>query len=79
MDLISQHIMAMIAEIPWSVGADGAKISSPDLAELDECAAELRDDELLRVAAGNVKGSEMSQVKEMVIPPAKPQKVHFPT
>jgi hypothetical protein len=48
-----RHIQAMIDEIPWAFGDEGDKVyRDTEVGRFDRMAAELRDDELLQVAAG---------------------------
>jgi hypothetical protein len=49
---IEKHVKAMLDEIPWASGADATTILRPAVARADAGAAELRDDELQRLAAG---------------------------
>lgn len=50
---IERHIQTMVEEIPWAVGSDGEKVyRTKALGRLDNMAAELRDDEVLSIAAG---------------------------
>jgi hypothetical protein len=52
--LIERHIHAMLTEIPWTVGSEAKAIyAGTDIGRYDEMAAELRDEELLLVAAGD--------------------------
>lgn len=48
-------IFALINDIPWAVGDDGAKLfEGKPLGKYDEGAAELRDDEVIKVGAGQL-------------------------
>jgi hypothetical protein len=48
-----KNVEAFMSDIPWSVGMDGAKaVEGTPMAALDEGAAEMRDDELLLLSAG---------------------------
>ncbi len=50
---IERHINSMLGEIPWTVGAESKQLfEGTTVGEFDEMSAELRDDELLLVAAG---------------------------
>jgi len=56
--LIEQHVHTMMTELPWVVGAEAEEIfSGTIIGDYDKMGAELRDDELLLVAAGQ-KGPE---------------------
>lgn len=48
---IERHVAAMLEAIPWRVGAPGEE-SPPELRAFDTAAAELRDDQLMRVCSG---------------------------
>jgi hypothetical protein len=75
-----QHIAALLKELPWASGANASKVA-PAVAELDRAAAELRADELLRLAAGE-QVPEASALKELQLPPprskAKPPSILEP-
>lgn len=63
-------IKSMIDEIPWAVGMDGAKMfEGKALGEFDDEAAELRDEEVIQVAAGDVK--VIDDLPKMLPPPRK--------
>ena len=62
-------IMAMMNEIPWAVGADGAKIfEGKAIGRYDEEAAELRDAEVLKVGTGQ---QITDDIPKMLPPPRK--------
>lgn len=50
---VENQLSRVLTQIPWSVGKDGAEmVRGTEIGRIDESAAELRDDELLLVAAG---------------------------
>jgi len=52
---IEKHIHAMLAELPWTVGKEARELfEGTAVGQFDEMAAELRDDELQLVAAGEM-------------------------
>ena len=70
-----QHLEAFLKDIPWAVGSDAELIhGGTPLGKYDDGAAELRDDEVLRVAAGEAIDPDLP-VK--IPPPRKrtPQKI----
>jgi hypothetical protein len=53
--ILEQHVKAMLEDIPWMVGADAEACHSGTLlGEVDTFAAEPRDDEVQRLAAGEI-------------------------
>ncbi len=51
--LIERHIHAMLTEIPWTVGNDSKEVfEGTVIGDYDKMAAELRDDELMLITAG---------------------------
>jgi hypothetical protein len=74
---IEMHIQAMLDDIPWPTGADGAAVVAdrcPALAAADTLAAELRDDEVCRLAAGG-EVAGMAEVAELKLPPPRRERV----
>jgi hypothetical protein len=67
-NILTKHIAALIDEIPWDVGEDAEKQLPPGLAEYDRGAAELRDEEIFRLALGQ-EPKELKAVKEFKMPP----------
>lgn len=67
-----KHIKAMIDEIPWMVGKKGAKaLEGTELGKYDEYAAELRDEEVMRLAAGEVLDAEYLESRPKMLPPPR--------
>lgn len=72
---IERHVKALIDEIPWAVGDDGKKmLAGTALGQYDEGAAELRDDELIQVSAGQKLLSSEEFLQELP-PPRKKETV----
>lgn len=70
-----RHIKAMLDGIPWAVGDDGERMAQGTaLGEFDKAAAELRDDEVLQVAATNGKGNSTSSLEMLPALPAPAKK-----
>ena len=66
-----RHIKAMLDDLPFAVGDDGEKMSrGTAIGEWDKEAAELRDDELLRVSHGEEVTGEVLKA----LPPPRKQK-----
>lgn len=69
-----RHIKAMVEEIPWAVGDEGARAHEGTvLGRLDNMAAELRDDEVLLVASGKPVPGLADDFPERLPPPRKQQ------
>jgi len=67
-----RHIQALIDEIPWAVGDEGKKTYGKTIVgRFDEMAAELRDDELLQLAAGQAVPRLAKDFPERLPPPRK--------
>lgn len=68
---IDKHISALLKGMPWAAGAAGREsIANTPLEALDDAAAELRDDELLLVSAGE-KPKSIEEVPMMQLPPPR--------
>jgi hypothetical protein len=63
---IERHVKAMMDSIPWTKSDQRNEVLSPDVAKFDDCAAELRSDELMRVAAGE---NVVEDILKMKLPP----------
>lgn len=62
-------ILAMMNGIPWAVGDEGAKMfEGKPIGEYDKAAAELRDDEVLKVGTGQLITND---IPKMLPPPRK--------
>ena len=73
---IEQNIMAMVSEVQWTAGSidSNAHRTSGSMLEFDGMAAELRDDELMEVAAGGRPTLEsMRELKSLTISDVSPQ------
>lgn len=69
-----KHIKAMIDELPWTLGADGAALYEGTIVgRLDALSAELRDDELLMLASGRPVARLADDVLDALPPPRKPK------
>lgn len=65
-----RHIQALLEDIPWSLGADGEMLlEGTVLGEYDKGAAELRDEEVLRMSSGQDFTPE--DVPQQIPPPRK--------
>lgn len=65
---IERHIHAMLTEIPWTVGSGAKEIfEGTVIGEYDEMAAELRDEELMLITAGE-QPAGVVEVNGLVIP-----------
>ncbi len=64
---LERHIKAAVDSMPFMVGMEAEKHLSPAIAEYDRGAAELRDDELLRVGAGEILPTE-AEIKSLKLP-----------
>jgi hypothetical protein len=69
-NVLARHIEALFNEIPWAVGADAEEHLPPPVAECDRGAAELRDDELSCLAAGQ-EPQGLADVKALELPPPR--------
>jgi hypothetical protein len=69
---VDRHIQGLLGSIPWVLGEDGRKLGAGKaLGRLDALPAELRDDEVLRIAAGeSVPGLEEDFPRRL--PPPRP-------
>jgi hypothetical protein len=70
---IEKHVGALINELNtvWQVGVDDEEDGAPALLKFDRGAAELRDDELLLVAAGDVNESQLDGLEQLTMPPPR--------
>jgi hypothetical protein len=70
---IERNISAMLDEIPWTCGTVGKEIyEGTEIGTYDKCAAELRDEELMLLAAGEaMPGLEVLKDLEMPLAPEK--------
>lgn len=59
---LEQHLKQVLVDYPWSVGPSRPGEVPPQLAQLDQAAAELRDDELMRAA----RGEELENADEIL-------------
>lgn len=67
-----RHIKAMIDEIPWAIGDQGDKAySGTVLGRFDNMAAELRDDEVLKIGAGEAVAGIDKNWPDKLPPPRK--------
>lgn len=74
--VIEKHINAMLTEIPWTVGTQAREIfEGTTIGRYDEMAAELRDEEMLLVAAGE-KPMALEEVPGLVMPTGKEVKAN---
>lgn len=65
-----RHIQGMLEAIPWALGADGeAVVAGTKLGEFDQLGAELRDDEVLKLSAGD--DVELEDLTPLRIPPPR--------
>ena len=65
---MEKHIHAMLTEIPWTVGMEAkAVFEGTTVGRYDEMAAELRDEELLLVGAGD-KCPDLDELPGLVMP-----------
>lgn len=71
-NILERHIAALIEELPWSCGKDGANEVTPAVAEFDQSVVELRDDELLRLSAGEHL-PELDELKTLEMPAPTPK------
>lgn len=72
---IERHIKAMIDDLPWAVGDQGAQaLNGTALGEFDTMAAELRDDEILQVSAGEVPAGLVDELFPMKLPEPRKRK-----
>jgi hypothetical protein len=68
---IERHVAVMLGELPWVHGAAAREVfKDTELGAYDERAAELRDDELMLVAAGETV-PKMENIKDLELPPAQ--------
>lgn len=50
---VEKHVSAMLSELPWTVGAEGAKLySGSAIEEFDQGAAELNEEEIMLIGSG---------------------------
>ncbi len=67
-----RHIKAMVDEIPWAVGDEGAKASAGTmLGRMDKMAGELRDDEVLKISSGQTVPGLADDFPDRLPPPKK--------
>lgn len=67
---LEQHMKQLLEDIPWMVGPGQPGDGPPQLAELDQAGAELRDDELMRVARGE-KLENAEEILNLKLPPPR--------
>jgi hypothetical protein len=68
---IERHIHAMLAELPWTTGEEAEKVyAGSEMIAYDKMAAELRDDELMLINAGQ-RPLGIEDVPGLVIPPPR--------
>lgn len=73
LNALEHHINAMLAELPWCHGTAAREaFQDTELGPFDECAAELRDDELQLVAAGEA-GPKFEEIQCLNIGPPRPK------
>lgn len=74
--VLETHIKASMNDIPWAVGSDGEKLFAGTLVgRFDEMSSELRDDELLLMASGQVvRTVEPDNFPKALPPPRKDKK-----
>lgn len=69
-NLLERHIGALLNEIPWASGWDGAEQVAPAVAAFDEGAVELRDDEL-QLLSGGAELPHLEELKALNMPAPK--------
>lgn len=71
LSVMGTHMRALLDEIPWAVGDDGATmLAGTKLGSCDETAVELRDEEVQRLAAGE-NLPELDEFVNLEIPPPR--------
>jgi hypothetical protein len=66
-----RHVNAMLTEIPWTSGTESEKVyANTTIGEYDRLAAELRDEELLLVAAGE-KPPHLEDLHSLQVPASR--------
>lgn len=71
---IDKHIQAMLDALPFCVGTDGELLyEGTVIGEFDKSAVELRDDELLILAAGG-KVPKLAEIADLKLPPPRMKK-----
>lgn len=69
--VMEQHVQALLDDIPFMLGTDAEQmVRGTPLEEFDNSAVELRDDDLMRIAAGQ-KVPEAEAIKGMTMPPPR--------
>lgn len=69
---LERHIQGMLENLPFTVGDDGeARYRDHPIGEYDRHAAELRDEELMRVAAGEPLPASAQGIESRRLPPAR--------
>ncbi len=66
--MIEKHIHAMLSEIPWVTGKAAAGVVPKAILEVDEYAAELDEEELMLLAAGELDPARLDEVKGLGFP-----------
>lgn len=67
-----RHIKAMMDEIPWAVGDDGARLyGKTAVGRFDAMAAELRDDELILISSGRTAPTVAAAFPAALPPPRR--------
>jgi len=68
---LESHVRAMLNELPWCHGTAAKEVyKDTELGRFDECAAELRDDEIQFVAAGEA-GPNFEEIQCLNIDPSR--------
>lgn len=69
---MEKQIKALMDEIPWTVGDDGARLYDGTMVgRFDNNAAELRDDEILRLASGETASTLQDTYPDELPPPRR--------
>lgn len=73
--IMEKHIKATVDEIPWAVGGDGEKLYEGTIVgRFDTMSGELRDDELILVASGQVAKTVSPDNFPRELPPPRKEK-----
>lgn len=71
LDRVEQLLNGLSSEMPWAFGEDAERLfAGTPIGEWDESAAELRDDDLQRLADGQDLG-ELNELKNKTMPPPR--------
>lgn len=69
---MEKHVLAAINEIPWAAGQDGEDMHRGTvLGRIDDMAAELRDDEILKIASGETLPGLTNDFPDRLPPPRR--------